>query len=350
MISSSEIPYKKGKDLELELLRRNRELTALNTILEDFIKSKDIDKVLDVVLEHILMIMDIDIGWISVFDDKAGGFVLKKSRGIFVDILKEQVEGLWSVLTSNDPFFQIDLSKNSDPYFNALRGEGVILYIAVPLRLDEIILGVMNLASRKPKKMEYEDLRLLSLIGNHLTLVLDKIRIYEEANRLAITDGLTGIYNSRYFYRVLEVEIARTERYGSPFSLIIFDIDNFKICNDTYGHQAGDDILQGVASVISTLARKVDIVARYGGEEFVILLPNTEKREAMILAERIRKAIEEKPLSSPFIKNGYNVTVSGGVASYPADGKNSTSVMYSADRALYMAKDKGKNKVWPYEK
>jgi diguanylate cyclase (GGDEF)-like protein len=347
------IPFKKGNDprgIELELLRRNRELSALNSISEDFIKSKDLDKVLDAVLDHILIMLDVEIGWISVFDEETGGFVLKKSKGIFVDILKEQVEGLWSVLTSNDPFFLIDLSTNPDPHFNALRGEGVILYIGVPLRLEETILGVMNLACRKHRKIGYEDLRLLSLIGNHLTMVLEKIRLYEEANRLAVTDGLTGIYNSRHFYRVLETEIARTDRYGVPFSLIIFDIDNFKKCNDTYGHKAGDDILQGVACVISSFARKVDIVARYGGEEFVILLPNTEKGEAMIFAERIRKAVEEKSLSSPFIKNGYKVTVSGGIATYPADGMNSTSIMYAVDQSLYIAKGKGKNRVWAYEK
>jgi diguanylate cyclase (GGDEF)-like protein len=344
-------PKEKGnKGIELELLRRNKELTALNTISEDFIKSKDLDKVLDAVLDHILMITEIEIGWISIFDEETGGFMLKKYRGISQDVLREQIEGLWLILTSNDPVFMIDLIENPDPRFNPLRGEGVLLYIGVPLRLEDKILGIMNLASRKPRRIEFEDIRLLSLIGNHLTLVIDKINLYEETNRLAITDGLTGIYNSRHFYKILEDEIARTDRYKNPFSLIIFDIDNFKIYNDTYGHQAGDDVLQEVASIMSLMARKVDIVARYGGEEFVILLPNTDKEEATVLAERIRKAIEGHPCRTPFIKGGYQLTISGGIATYPADGRDSKSIMNAADQALYRAKEKGKNRVWAYEK
>lgn len=336
------------KGLELELLRRNKELTALNTISEDFIKSKNLDEVLDAVLDHIITIIDIEIGWISIFDEDTGEFILKISKGIKADTLKEHGEGLWQILDSNDPIFLIDLSENPDPYFDTLRAEGIILYIGVPLKLEDNILGVMNLASRRERKIEFEDLRLISLIGNHLTLVLDKLRLYEEANRLAITDGLTGIYNSRHFYRILGGEIARTDRYGTPFSLIIFDIDDFKRCNDTYGHQAGDDILQGVASIMSLMARKVDIVARYGGEEFIILLPNTEKDEATVLAERIRNAIEGQVFRSPFINEGYKVTISGGIATYPVDGRDSKSIMYAVDQALYRAKEKGKNRVWAY--
>jgi len=342
-------PEGKGnKDIELELLRRNKELTALNTISEDFIKARDIDRVLDTVLDHILTIIDIDIGWITVFDEDSGGFILKKSRGVQGDTLREHLEGLWQILDSKDPIFLIDLSENPDPYFDTLRTEGITLYIGIPLKLEDEIIGIMNLASRRPRKIEFEDLRLLSMIGNHLTLVLDKIRLYEEANRLAITDGLTGIYNSRHFYNVLDGEVARTDRYGTPFSLIIFDVDDFKVCNDSYGHQAGDDILQGVASIMSSMARRVDTVARYGGEEFVILLPNTEKDEAIVLAERIREAVEGQVFRSPFIKEGYKVTISGGIATYPIDGSDSKSIMYAADQALYKAKEGGKNRISTY--
>lgn len=341
---------KEPKGPELELLRSNKELTALNTISEDFIRSKDLDEVLDTVLDHILKIIGIDIGWISIFDDASGRFILKKYKGIGMGALRSQVEGYKVILDSEKPFFLVDLSENQEPYFDALRAEGIKLYIGVPLRHEDHILGILNLASRGEKKIEFKDIKLLTLMADRLTLVIDKIRLYEESSRLAITDGLTGIYNSRYFYRILDREIARTDRYSTPFSLIIFDVDNFKKCNDTYGHQAGDDVLQGVVSIMSSMARKVDIVARYGGEEFVILLPNTDRKEAHVLAERIRKDIEDHIFRSPFIREGYKVTISGGIATYPEDGRDSKSIMYAVDQALYRAKEMGKNRVWSYEK
>lgn len=162
---------------------------------------------------------------------------------------------------------------------------------------------------------------------------------------LSITDGLTGLYNHRHFYMRLEEEVKRAERYGHPISLIISDIDLFKHYNDTHGHPAGDAILKGVAACLKGNAREHDLVARYGGEEFTIILPETGKDAAMMLAERIRQIISEQPFPKKETQPGGNLTMSFGVATFPVDASDLNGLVDRADSALYRAKEGGRNRV-----
>ncbi|MBI3755663.1 MAG: diguanylate cyclase [Deltaproteobacteria bacterium] len=167
----------------------------------------------------------------------------------------------------------------------------------------------------------------------------------EKLNELSITDGLTEVYNHRHFYERLTEEIKRANRYGRPLSLIIADIDYFKNYNDTHGHLTGDDVLKGVARCIRSNARENDMVARYGGEEFSIILPETGKDGAGDLAERIRRCIAGQPFPHKETQPGGNLTISLGVATFPDDANDVMSVIKKADDALYMAKEKGRNRV-----
>ena len=189
---------------------------------------------------------------------------------------------------------------------------------------------------------------MMSLVGNQISLILEKVRLFEETKRLSITDALTGLYNARFFYHSLDKEIERARRYSEHFSLVIFDIDDFKEINDTYGHQAGDDILREFARILLGYSRKTDIVARYGGEEFVIILPNTKKKEAFLLSDRIR----EQVCDYTFTCNGNDVkiTISGGIAGFPNDGDDARKLLYAADMALYAAKRAGKKQVIMYDR
>ena len=172
---------------------------------------------------------------------------------------------------------------------------------------------------------------------------MENARLHEETARLAITDGLTGLYNRRHFYQVLDQELVRMARYQSQASLIMLDIDNYKQFNDTHGHLAGDQVLRDAAHVMQGLARKVDTVARYGGEEFVVLLPQTDKAGAIALAERILAAAQGKGEDGE--AHGLPVTFSAGVATYPEDADTSQALVHAADTALYQAKHEGKNQV-----
>ncbi|MFQ5737226.1 MAG: diguanylate cyclase [Thermodesulfobacteriota bacterium] len=167
----------------------------------------------------------------------------------------------------------------------------------------------------------------------------------EKLLELSITDGLTGAYNHRHFYERLTEEISRAERYGRKVSMIMTDIDHFKNYNDTCGHVEGDTVLKGIASCIMKNVRAQDLVARYGGEEFSIMLPDTDKKVATVLAERIRRCISVQPFPNKETQPCGNLTISLGVAAFPDDAPDPTGLIERADSALYKAKERGRNRV-----
>lgn len=177
-----------------------------------------------------------------------------------------------------------------------------------------------------------------------LAKYLIKSRDFEYQYKLATIDGLTELYNHRYFQETLKKQIEISKRYGQPFSLIIIDIDFFKKFNDTYGHQAGDAVLRQVAQTLKKNSRTTDFVCRYGGEEMSIILPNTTAEEALFNANRINKAVAEKEFQLNATETG-NVTISVGVATYPNNAETAQDLIEYADKGLYWAKEHGRNQV-----
>ena len=175
-----------------------------------------------------------------------------------------------------------------------------------------------------------------------------KSRDFEYQYKLATIDGLTELYNHRYFQDTLRKQIEISKRYSQPFSLIIVDIDFFKKFNDTYGHQAGDAVLRQVAQTLKKNSRTTDYVCRYGGEEMSIILPNTTAEEALFNANRILHAVEERPFQLNATETG-NVTISVGVATYPDNAENAQDLIEVADKGLYYAKEHGRNQVGKIE-
>jgi diguanylate cyclase (GGDEF)-like protein len=177
------------------------------------------------------------------------------------------------------------------------------------------------------------------------SLATDLKNANEKLRGLAFEDGLTGLFNRRYFQEHFEREISRVDRYSHLLSLIMMDIDHFKKINDTYGHQQGDIVLQSVANVLNDSIRRPDIAARYGGEEFALILPETDLKGALVLAERIRQFIEE--LEIKIDDQVLKVTISLGITSYdPAKGrKKKEEIIEAADSALYNSKNTGRNKL-----
>jgi diguanylate cyclase (GGDEF)-like protein len=162
---------------------------------------------------------------------------------------------------------------------------------------------------------------------------------------LSITDHLTGLFNRRYFQERFTEEIHRSERYNLIFSLAIFDIDDFKLLNDTEGHPAGDSVLKELSRIARECLRANDVLCRFGGEEFAILMPQTHKDEAFIVTERIRNSIKESLVYrfKKFPRPG--ITVSIGLASFPEDGKSVNELIKNTDIALYKAKESGKDRT-----
>lgn len=165
----------------------------------------------------------------------------------------------------------------------------------------------------------------------------------KKLRELSVTDSLTGLHNHKHLIERLASEVTRAERYEHPFTVLMIDIDNFKNYNDTYGHQAGDDVLRKIAFIFKDSVRASDYVARYGGEEFMILFPETRIDEALIGAERIRKRLEKELFGNG--KTRASITISVGIASYPEHGGDHETLVRNADTALYQAKKAGRNRV-----
>jgi diguanylate cyclase (GGDEF)-like protein len=163
----------------------------------------------------------------------------------------------------------------------------------------------------------------------------------------ATHDGLTGLYNFRYFQEGLSREIARSARHGKPLSLILLDVDSFKRYNDDNGHQMGDAALRSIGEILLRRIRKSDVAARYGGDEFVVLLPEVGREHGMQIAEALREAIADHPFRGRETQPRGNVTASFGIAVYPEDGSDPCSLVREADRTMYLAKQAGGNCVHP---
>jgi diguanylate cyclase (GGDEF)-like protein len=175
-----------------------------------------------------------------------------------------------------------------------------------------------------------------------------EMRILREAQESAILDGLTHVYNYRYFRDRIEHEVKREERSALRVSLLMIDVDHFKVFNDCNGHLMGNVALQELAALMSSVVRETDVVTRYGGEEFAVILCGTKKGGALLVAEKIRKLVEETSIEGEKTQPGGNLTVSIGVATSPIDATDSQNLIAKADAALYNAKSEGKNRVTPY--
>ncbi len=220
--------------------------------------------------------------------------------------------------------------------------------ISMPLIFRGEVTGVLNLARIYPYRFYKKDLKMLEIIGSQVASIIENIKLLNRLENMAYTDGLTALFNYRYFIRELEKEIKRARRYNYEISLIMIDIDDFKRVNDIFGHDIGNVVLKKLSEILSSTIRDIDIIARYGGEEFVILLPNTKKENAKILAERLRRKVKERfemdSQSLPMI------TITLGISSFPQDGDTGEDLIKKADIALYNGKKIGKNIVILYNK
>ncbi|MBI5026395.1 MAG: diguanylate cyclase, partial [Nitrospirae bacterium] len=211
--------------------------------------------------------------------------------------------------------------------------------LAVPLISSGDTSGVLILADKLKDSFDHEDEDMLMDFAFQAFLT---VSVHEEIIRLAVVDGLTGLNNHRHFQERLKDEIARARRYGREVSLLILDIDHFKNFNDIYGHQVGDRVLKSISSIIKEQIRATDLAARYGGEEFAVILPETDYAGSRILAERLRKKIAETPFILPNGERAF-ITISIGFASFPENAGDKDEFIGSADKALYFAKEHGRN-------
>jgi len=213
--------------------------------------------------------------------------------------------------------------------------------LEVPITYRERGMGVLVVEDYTPGRVWEDEERLMAMtVSDQLAVAISHARLFSHMQTLALTDPLTGLYNQRYFQERLDREVKLADRKGTSVSLLLLDIDNLKKINDTHGHPKGDAALAHVAESLRTVLRDVDICARFGGEEFAAILPDCGRDDALNVAERVREAIASSP-----VRHIGQVTVSIGVATYPTIAKSIEDIIELADRAMYMAKAAGKNRV-----
>ncbi len=229
------------------------------------------------------------------------------------------------------------------PPHNHIRG-----WMGVPLIVQDRIIGMLALDSRKPNQFTPEHVRMASAFAAHVAIALENARLYEDTHRLAITDPLIGIFNRRHFMELARREHQRALRYQRPLSIIMMDLDHFKRVNDTYGHLIGDQVLRATALLCQDHLRETDIIGRYGGEEFVMLLPETsdephENSTSLKVAERLRRVIAHTPIKTS--RGDIPITASLGIVDLTPAGEDIEILLDRADQALYIAKQTGRNRV-----
>jgi diguanylate cyclase (GGDEF)-like protein len=215
--------------------------------------------------------------------------------------------------------------------------------LCVPLRTVERVLGMLYIGQRGADRITEWQVRLLETIAGRIVFPIERLLVQEKLEREASLDPLTGLLNCRRLEQALAAEVKRSERYRHPLSIIMLDLDQLARYNDRYGHTRGNSLLVAAAQFVKANVREVDRVARYGGDEFCVICPETSREDAFVLAERLCRQI----MAAPFLDlgNGPEVTVSGGVATYPEDGRSAADLLAGADAAVDAVKRLGGSAV-----
>lgn len=341
---------------------RQRELSearvshALYKVSEILNASLNIEQVLDATMDCILKIVDADFAVLALYDEQTGLSTILRAVGIEK---RDDIEGktfraeesLVGWVTSPERYlFYPDFKtrKIQKPIFgkNIPAVKNIGTFFCYPLVSGSEFLGSLTLTFEEDHALpEYERNALTTLARMAATSIANAY-LHGRVAKMATTDGLTGLYNHRYFQERLSERIEEARRHPTRHSLILVDIDHFKKVNDTYGHPVGDEVLKRLAVLLKESVRAIDLAARYGGEEFVLLLTNTDRKGALQLAERVRK--EAKKLKFQTNDTEFSITLSMGVATFPDDARTKESLIENADEALYYAKEHGRNKVVAY--
>jgi len=341
------------EETKKELDQRLLEIYALYNVSKTLNASYETEQLLLGLVKDISKNMKVNRMMIMLVDEETGDLKVASHTGFNdekVAILQGHLgEGFYgSVASSGQCVLVEDVDADKNIKKLEIAGKNINSVIAVPFHRRDKVLGLICAYKDRPDKFKPTDLNLFESVAEHLAVALENTRMFEQTKHMAITDGLTGLYNKRFFLDTIKSEIERSKRHDENLSFFMMDIDNFKNYNDTNGHQAGDDLLKEMASLIQSLIRKIDIAFRYGGEELVVILTETDKAGAMILAEKLVKTISKHPFMHREKQPLGCVSVSMGLATFPEDAKDADDLICRADKALYVAKNSGKNRVEIY--
>ena len=329
-----------------------RDLSLIYEIGQEVNSVVDLDKLYANITETLKKYLSINECAILVFDERReelhvrAAFGFPEPDAVFRTTFRpgEGITGL--VAETGRKIYIRDTSR--EERFLHYKGEKPVIpssFLSVPLVYKGEVLGVINFAREGVGSFSYQDVRMMSLVAGQVSQALANARLYTRTRELSVRDELTGINNRRHFQQMLQMEWKRAVRFRRQLSLIMVDVDHFKEYNDTFGHLQGDGVLRSIGSLLKKNLREVDTVARFGGEEFVLLLPDTDKRGALVVAEKIRAVVSGHRFVTDEMRETRTITVSAGVATYPDDVGEMEDLIDQADIALYRAKELGRNRV-----
>ncbi|MHB9093458.1 MAG: sensor domain-containing diguanylate cyclase [Eubacteriales bacterium] len=336
--------------LYINLEMANKELSALYEVAKNMGEDLDLSKTLGLILSETKRVVNYHTGIIYLWEEEDNVLMPTAIRSPFAEQLKNIQyplgEGLVGhVAKTHQPEVVYDSKKDSE--LRRMPGINQFLrsLLVIPLSMDNKLIGVVVVGKKEPYAFGPKQMQILSSLGGQASVAMANAMLYKRIEKLAITDGLTKVYNHRYFYKRIEEEAERHRRYTTTYSLIMLDLDFFKKFNDKYGHRAGDAALFNVARLLKENTRTLDVVSRYGGEEFAIVLPETDCTSAKFVAERIRQAIHDDYFAISEDQPPVHVTVSIGVSTCPQDTNDVNELIELADKSLYYSKETGKNMV-----
>lgn len=335
-----------------ELQQKRLQVTTFNEIGKALTSSLDLKEVLAIVMEKISELFQPKNWSLLLLDDESGDLrfeiVVGPGSEKIRDLRLKLGEGVagW-VAREKQPLLVADVSK--DERFSKKADEVSSFktqsIICVPLVTRGKCLGAIELLNKVEEGSFVEDdLLVLTTLADYTAIAIENAIFFNRVQELTITDDLTKLYNSRFLHSRLGYEVERAKRFKNPISMIFLDLDSFKEVNDSFGHLCGSRLLTEVAQLIIGIIRNVDMACRYGGDEFIILMPETRKENAVLVAEKIRVAIKD----AVFLKDdGINIRLTGsfGVASFPEDAFDKDSLIRMADNAMYRVKTTSKDGV-----
>jgi diguanylate cyclase (GGDEF)-like protein len=332
-------------------IRLSQELTIFHDVAKALTSSLDLDSILQTIMEKMAEYFRPETWSLLMVDEEKGELYFAIAVGAAAEVLaKARVkvgEGIagWVAMhgetlivpdVQNDPRFS--------PRFDELTRWQTRSIICVPLRSKHRVLGVIQLVNVDVKGLSEQELFFLQALCDYAAISIENAKAVEKIQELTITDDCTGLFNARHLYKTLETEVYRSARFGYEFSVIFIDLDHFKQVNDTHGHLIGSRLLAEIGYLIKAQLRLIDFAFRYGGDEFVVLLPQTSKDQAVVVAKRLQDSLRSGRFC---VEQGLNLNVraSMGLATFPHDAQTPHDIIRQADEMMYVVKNTTRDNI-----
>src|SRR5712691_1161633 len=331
-------------------IRLSQELTIFHDVAKALTSSLNLDSILQTIMEKMAEYFRPDTWSLLMVDEEKDELYFAIAVGAAAEALAKARlkvgEGIAGWVAKHGQALIVPDVQN-DPRFSSRLDEMTRLQtrsvICVPLRSKHRVLGVIQLVNANVEMSEQE-LFFLQALCDYAAISIENARAVEKIQELTITDDCTGLFNARHLHKTLETEVYRSARFGYQFSVIFIDLDHFKQVNDTHGHLVGSRLLAEVGYLIKAQLRLIDFAFRYGGDEFVVLLPQTGKDSALVVAKRLRDNLRTSNFCTEEGLN-LNVRASIGVATYPHDAKTQQDIIRQADEMMYLVKNSSRDNI-----